>query len=196
MEEADSRPFPGSPAHCEETAGSGTGSPDVPVVIFVADDHYAMPVAAAVSSVAANLDRERKAQVFIVDGGISLTNKAKVMRSENREPVRIQWLQPSESQSDLLKSLPCGYVGRTAYLKMLVPELLGPEYPPHNLSGLRCNRRSRYQCSLGGRPWRELCARGSGLDQSLRQVHLWGSGIGGSWGERQTMSFSIQECLY
>jgi lipopolysaccharide biosynthesis glycosyltransferase len=129
MEEADSRPFPGSPAHCEETAGSGTGSPDVTVVIFVADDHYAMPVAAAVTSVAANLDRERKAQVFIVDGGISLTNKSKVMRSENRERVRIQWLQPSESQSDLLKSLPCGYVGRTAYLKMLVPELLGPEYP-------------------------------------------------------------------
>jgi lipopolysaccharide biosynthesis glycosyltransferase len=128
IEEADSRPFPGSPAHREETAGSGAG-PDVPVVVFVADDHFAMPLAAAITSVAANLGKGHKAHVFIVDGGISRTNKEKIMESENREQVKIQWLQPSESQCDLLRSLPCGYVGRTAYFKMLVPELLGPEYP-------------------------------------------------------------------
>jgi lipopolysaccharide biosynthesis glycosyltransferase len=129
MEEADSRRFLGSLAHYEEIAGSGTGSSDVPVVIFVADDHYAMPLAAAISSVVANLGREQKAHVFIVDGGISRTNKEKIMQSEDPERVRIQWLQPSESHCDLLKSLPCGYVGRTPYYKMLVPDLLGPEYP-------------------------------------------------------------------
>ena len=128
MEETDSR-IPGSPAHYEETAGSGAVSPDIPVVIFVADDHYAMPLAAAIASVVANLGKGRKADLFVVDGGISRANKEKIMQSEDRDRGRIQWLQPSESHCELLRSLPCGYVGRTTYFKMLIPELLGPEYP-------------------------------------------------------------------
>jgi lipopolysaccharide biosynthesis glycosyltransferase len=128
MEPDDSCRIPGPPAHSEETAGSGTVSPDVPVVIFVADDHYAMPLAAAIASVVANLGKERKTDLFVVDGGISRTNKEKIMQSEDRDRVRIQWLQPSESHCDLLRSLPCGYIGKTTYYKMLVPELLGPEY--------------------------------------------------------------------
>ena len=112
----------------ESQTEGNTGSSDYPVVVFVADDHYAMPLAAAISSVVVNLGRDQKAHVFIVDGGISRTNKEKIMQSEDRERVRIQWLQPDESHCDLLKSLPCGYVGRTSYYKMLIPELLGPEY--------------------------------------------------------------------
>lgn len=129
MGKADRSRFLGSLAHSEETAGSDTVSSDVPVVVFVADDHYAMPLAASISSVIANLGREQKAHLFIVDGGISWKNKEKIMQSEDRERVIIQWLQPSESDFDLLRSLPCGYVGRTTYYKMLVHELLGPEYP-------------------------------------------------------------------
>ena len=61
MEEAESLPFISSLEYNEKIAGSGTGSSDVPVVIFVADDHFAMPLAAAISSVVANLGGERKA---------------------------------------------------------------------------------------------------------------------------------------
>ena len=109
----------------------------VPVVAFAADDHYAMPLAAAISSVIANLDKERKINIFIIDAGISRIKKDKITRLGDRKHVRIEWLKPSKSHRDLLKSLPCGYVGRTCYYKMLVPELLGPEY--HQVICLDCD---------------------------------------------------------
>lgn len=105
------------------------GASSVPVVAFTADNHYAMPLAAALSSVIANLGRGRKLRVFIVDGGVSRTNKDKITQSEDRERVRIEWLKPSESHCDLLKSLPGGYVRKTCYYKIFIPEMLGPEYP-------------------------------------------------------------------
>lgn len=109
--------------------GDFSGSaPGMPVVVFVADDHYAMPLAAAISSVVANLGKNQKIQVFIVDGHVSSSNKQKIAQLEDRRRVRIQWLQPSESHFDLLRSLPCGYVGKSAYYKLLIPELLGPAY--------------------------------------------------------------------
>lgn len=101
----------------------------VPVVAFVADDHYAMPLAATISSVIANLGKERKINIFIIDAGISRTKKEKIAQLGCHKHARIEWLKPSKSHRDLLKSLPCGYVGRTCYYKMFVPELLGPEYP-------------------------------------------------------------------
>jgi hypothetical protein len=85
-------------------------------LIFVAEDHFAIPLAAAISNVIANLGWERKCDIFIVDGGISSTNREKVIRSGGRDRVRIQWHQPSESHGDLLRSFPCGYIGRTPYL--------------------------------------------------------------------------------
>ena len=51
-----------------------------PVVAFVADNFFAMPLAAAVSSVAANLGKDREAKVFILDAGVSPENKKKIMR--------------------------------------------------------------------------------------------------------------------
>ena len=113
-----------------ESNTEGNGSvPGVPVVTFAADDRFAKPLAAAVASVIANLARDRKLNVFIVDGGVSEANKDKIGQLKDRARVNIEWLKPSKSHCDLLKSLPCGYVGRTCYYKMLVPELLGPEYP-------------------------------------------------------------------
>jgi len=100
-----------------------------PVVAFVADDHFAMPLAAAIASVIANLNREQKLKVFIVDGGVSQTKKDRIAQLEDRERVNIRWLKPSKSHHDLLKALPYGCCGGTTYYKMFLPELLGPEYP-------------------------------------------------------------------
>lgn len=101
----------------------------IPVVAFVADDHYAMPLAAAIASVIANLNREKILNVFIVDGGVSRTKKDRIAQLEYRKRVNIKWLKPSKSHFNILKSLPYGYVGKTCYHKMFLPELLGPEYP-------------------------------------------------------------------
>ncbi len=111
-----------------QLAKRNNSASSIPVVTFVADDYYAMPLAAAVSSVIANLGKEQKINIFIVDAGISRIKKEKITQLEDQKQVRIEWLKPSQSHRDILKLLPCGYVGRTCYYKILVPELLGSEY--------------------------------------------------------------------
>jgi lipopolysaccharide biosynthesis glycosyltransferase len=112
----------------ENPPANASCPPDDPVVVFVADDRFAMPLAAAMSSVIANLGSGRSARIFIIDGGISQANREKVMRSDDRKRVRVQWLPPTDSHRDLLRSFPCGYLGRIPYYKLLIPDLLGPEY--------------------------------------------------------------------
>jgi lipopolysaccharide biosynthesis glycosyltransferase len=104
---------------------SGT---DTPVIAFVADDHYAMPLAAAISSVIANLGCNQRLSVFIVDNGVSRTSKKKLSLLGDSKRASIQWLRLSEAHADILKGLPCGYVARSAYCKLLIPELAGPGY--------------------------------------------------------------------
>ncbi|HEX2965244.1 MAG TPA: glycosyltransferase family 8 protein [Syntrophorhabdaceae bacterium] len=120
-----------------DTSASSPGLPvygilstiNVPVLAFIADNYYAMPLGAAIASIAANFAGDTKLQTFIVDAGVSQTNKEKLLRSIDGNRVVVQWLHPSGAQKKLLQSLPCGYVGRPTYYKLLLPELLGPEYP-------------------------------------------------------------------
>jgi lipopolysaccharide biosynthesis glycosyltransferase len=99
-----------------------------PVIVFVASNAYAMPLAAAISSVASNLDQRRKANLFILDLGLSLNNKKKIVHSQDLSRVNIEWLKSSVRQAEILRSLPCAYTGRSTYYKMFIPELLA-EYP-------------------------------------------------------------------
>ncbi|HEX2966461.1 MAG TPA: glycosyltransferase, partial [Syntrophorhabdaceae bacterium] len=101
---------------------------NLPVLAFIADDYYAMPLAAAIASVTANFAGDTKLQIFIVDAGVSQINKERLLRSFDTNRVIVQWLHPSGAQKQLLQSLPCGYVGKPTYYKLLLPELLGPEY--------------------------------------------------------------------
>lgn len=100
----------------------------IPVVAFVADNHYALPLAAAISSVIVNLDKEQKLRIFIIDVGISLANKSRIGRLVDQEKVNIRWIKPSKQHKRVVRSLPPGYVGRNSYYKMFVHELLGSEY--------------------------------------------------------------------
>lgn len=109
-----------------------SGTPDainIPTVAFVTDNNYAMPLAAAVASLTAHLTQDAKLRTFIVDAGVSQTNKEKLLRSIDANRVILHWLHPSSAQKSLLESLPCGYVGKSSYYKLFLPQLLGPEYP-------------------------------------------------------------------
>ncbi len=103
--------------------------PGDPVVVFVADDRVAMPLAAAICSVIANLGPANRARIFIVDGGVSPANRDKIMLSSHGDRASVQWLQPTEAHRTLLQSLPRGYLGRAPYYKLLIPELLDQRYP-------------------------------------------------------------------
>lgn len=114
----------------DTTRGVANGSavPGDPVVLFVADDQVAMPLAVAIASVIANLAPGHRAQIFVVDAGVSAANQEKVMRSSEGGWGRVEWLRPNDEQRALLQSLPGGFLGTAPYYKLLIPELLGPQY--------------------------------------------------------------------
>ncbi len=110
-------------------AGGELEGRSAPVVAFVADRHYAMPLAAALASLIANRGIERALTVFVVDGGLSATAKARISQLAEGGQVTLRWLEPAGPHFELMKSLPGGYVGRACYFKMFLPELVGPEHP-------------------------------------------------------------------
>jgi len=101
---------------------------DIPIVAFGADNHYAMPLAAAISSVIANSANNRKLRIFVVAANMTEANRDRLRQLGDYGRVSIEWLQLTKTHSDVVSSLPCGYVGRSAYYKLFLPELLGPEY--------------------------------------------------------------------
>jgi lipopolysaccharide biosynthesis glycosyltransferase len=107
---------------------TGSASPVDPAIVFTANDFYAMPLAAAISSVVANLRKDLKANVFILDAGLSTNNKKKIMRLQDPCRVSIAWLRLSRQQTEITQSFPCAYAGRSTYYKMFIPALLA-EYP-------------------------------------------------------------------
>jgi lipopolysaccharide biosynthesis glycosyltransferase len=66
------------------------------VLICAADNNYAMPLAVTVRSALANLSKNRKIALFILDGGIQKKNKEKITKSLKSEQIDISWVQPKQ----------------------------------------------------------------------------------------------------
>jgi lipopolysaccharide biosynthesis glycosyltransferase len=66
---------------------------DTIVLVCVADNNYAMPLAVTVRSVLENLKGDRKINLFVLDGGISQRNKKRITRSLNSEKCNINWIE-------------------------------------------------------------------------------------------------------
>jgi lipopolysaccharide biosynthesis glycosyltransferase len=67
------------------------------VLVYSADDNYAMPLAASAKSAIANLRPGWEIELFILDGGITAENKAKIATSLQDERVTITWLEHNPS---------------------------------------------------------------------------------------------------
>lgn len=95
-------------------------------IVCAADDGYAMPLAVVIHSVLKHLNSKRKANFFIIDGGIKEKNKRKILKFLDPKRCQIHWLQPP---NDLLKNAKLsGHIKVAAYYRLLIPELL-----PHHL---------------------------------------------------------------
>jgi lipopolysaccharide biosynthesis glycosyltransferase len=96
-----------------------------PVVVCAADNNYAMQLAVVVRSAIEHLARDRQLVLFVIDGGITARNKAKILRSIDSidaDRCHITWLQPS---LNLLAEVPVsGHITAAAYLRLLIPDLL------------------------------------------------------------------------
>ena len=92
------------------------------VVVSGCDDGYAMPLAVTIRSALDRLGADRRMRLFILDGGLSEENKARLAKSWSDPRLTFQWLRPDV---DLVRDLPVSdHISIAAYLRLLMPELL------------------------------------------------------------------------
>lgn len=92
------------------------------VVVSGCDDGYAMPLAVTIRSALDRLSPGRRMRLFILDGGLSDENKARLAESWSDPRLTLQWLRPDV---DLVRDLPVSdHISIAAYLRLLMPELL------------------------------------------------------------------------
>jgi lipopolysaccharide biosynthesis glycosyltransferase len=108
---------------------------NVPIVIVcAADDRYAMPLAVMMRSAIENLDVQRNVFLYIIDGGISIENKDKIIKSLPSERCEIVFLTPPNILMRELelahqycveeKIQSSNHVSLAAYYRLLIAELL------------------------------------------------------------------------
>jgi lipopolysaccharide biosynthesis glycosyltransferase len=73
------------------------------VVVCAADDRYSMPLAVVARSALENLDRDYKMQLFVIDGGITEANKAKIARSLDVNRCKVEFVLKPNAQLKLLE---------------------------------------------------------------------------------------------
>lgn len=96
-----------------------------PVIVFSADNRYAMPLAVAMRSISISLRMYDKVDVWVLDGGVSKRNKARIRASVPVDKVNIQWLTIPKG---LLSDAPVfGHVSRSAYYRLAIADLLPVE---------------------------------------------------------------------
>lgn len=92
------------------------------VIVCAADNNYAMPLAVTVRSAVANLQSDRHIALFILDGGISKTNKHKIRRSLDSKQVEITWIKLDDAPFADLPSY--GHLTVPTYYRLLITEVL------------------------------------------------------------------------
>lgn len=97
-------------------------TPDTLVLVTAADDNFVMPLAALVKSVLCNLAPERRIVLYVIDGGIDATDKARLLESWGTTRCVVRWLRPEWSALTAMKIT--GHVNILTYARLLIPTLL------------------------------------------------------------------------
>jgi lipopolysaccharide biosynthesis glycosyltransferase len=95
---------------------------DPVVLVLGADDAFAKPLAVTLYSALVNYHDARSAKIYIVDGGIRPSNRARINRILKRHGRVAEWLSPN---LDLVRDLNTNEQYPTSvYLRLLIPSLL------------------------------------------------------------------------
>lgn len=95
-----------------------------PVIVCAANNRYAMPLAVVLRSLSDHLESCPRATVFVLDGGISVWNRRRVLESIRLPNLSVHWLRPPVRK---LKGVPVfGHTSLCTYYRLLLPELLPP----------------------------------------------------------------------
>jgi lipopolysaccharide biosynthesis glycosyltransferase len=96
------------------------------ILVCAADNNYAMPLAVMVRSALANLKSNRKIALFILDGGISKSNKNKIIKSLQSAQIDISWIQIDDTHLNNL--VLTEHLTIATYYRLLIPKLLPSEF--------------------------------------------------------------------
>jgi len=107
-----------------------------PVVIACATDaHYVTPLAVMLRSVLTNLSKDRKAAIYIIDGGVDQQSREKVSRGLSSEQAAIEWIPVNPeaySGAPLWGRMPV-----STYYKLAIADALPPSV--HKAVWLDCD---------------------------------------------------------
>lgn len=107
------------------------------VVVCAANNAYAMPLAVTLSSVAKNLGKDYQLICYVIDGGIRKGNKNKILKSLPPDRCKIIFIQNADrvlGKIQVLRNFQIGkfsepnYITRSAYYRLLIPELVPKIY--------------------------------------------------------------------
>ncbi|HAX74442.1 MAG TPA: glycosyltransferase family 8 protein [Cyanobacteria bacterium UBA11372] len=102
-----------------------TSDKDPIVLVLVADNNYAMPLAATARSAIFNLNPNKKIEIVIIDGGIKEYNKKKIIKSIKENNVEIKWVQAERETFKNLKVYL--HFTKAIYYRILIPRILPQE---------------------------------------------------------------------
>lgn len=92
------------------------------VLVCAADNNYAMPLAVTIRSALENLGTNQKIALFVLDGGITESNKNKIIKSLQSEQIEISWVQPDNA---LFENLALNrHVTIPTYYRLILPQIL------------------------------------------------------------------------
>lgn len=95
------------------------------VVACAADDFFSMPLAVTSFSALKNLSHDRHMILYILDGGISLANKNKLLKTLKSERLEVRWIKPSEEKiKKNILQLRVSSHPISIYYRLLLPTLI------------------------------------------------------------------------
>ena len=91
-------------------------------VVSASDNNYAMPLAVMLCSAADNLADNKFLKVFIIDNGITASNKERIFAPLRNKRVIVKWLTPIKYETTKLPSI--GHMTDTTYQRIFIADLL------------------------------------------------------------------------
>ncbi|MBE9159052.1 glycosyltransferase family 8 protein [Nodosilinea sp. LEGE 06152] len=99
------------------------------LVACAADNFFSMSLAVTAFSTFKNLDPQRQLILFILDGGISSTNKKKLLQTLNSNRVDVRWIKPTKDQiKTTLLTCQTSNHPISAYYRLLLPTIIPPQF--------------------------------------------------------------------
>lgn len=94
-------------------------------IVMGADDNYAMPLAVTIYSILENVDQDSNLRFYILDGGMSIISKEKLIRlikKDGQSGHQLHWIEPEKSS---IEQIPYrGWQSKSTYLRFLISKTL------------------------------------------------------------------------